>query len=188
MTRPPRVRWTFHGTAVVRSYSDALAWLGRFCGCRPLEYSDNRDPLVARKGGVTLVMRLIEGEFPNYSQVVPKEITRRVSLPSEILTQALRRVVLLSSERSRAVKFELSAGKLAISSSIPELGEASEELDIDYEGEPLTIGFNARYLLEALHALRTKEVTLGFQNDLAPAQIVPADDEDTLAVVMPMRI
>ena len=68
MTGPPRVRWTFHGTAAVRSYTEALTWLGRFCGCRALEYSDNRDPLVARKGGVTWIgdagLELMEPTLP----------------------------------------------------------------------------------------------------------------------------
>ena len=143
---------------------------------------------LARKGDVTLVMRLIEGEFPNYSQVVPKQISRRVTIPTDDLGHALRRVALLSSERSRAVKFELGDHKLSISSSNPDLGEACEELDIDYDGEPLSIGFNARYLLDVIGALHAKEVILGFQDDLSPAEIIPTDDEDTLAVVMPMRI
>jgi DNA polymerase-3 subunit beta len=95
---------------------------------------------------------------------------------------------LLSSERSRAVKLEFSDGCLTISSSNPDLGDASEELDIDFAGEPLSIGFNARYLLDALSTLRAKEVNFGLQNELAPAQLVPTDDEDTLAVVMPMRV
>jgi len=143
---------------------------------------------LARKGDVTLVMRLIEGEFPNYSQVVPKQISRRVTIPTDDLSHALRRVALLSSERSRAIKFELGDHKLSISSSNPDLGEASEELDIDYDGEALSIGFNARYLLDVIGALHAKEVILGFQDDLSPAEVVPTDDEDTLAVVMPMRI
>jgi DNA polymerase-3 subunit beta len=143
---------------------------------------------LARKGDVTLVMRLIEGEFPNYSQVVPKQISRRVTIPTDDLSHALRRVALLSSERSRAIKLELGDRKLAVSSSNPDLGEASEELDVDYEGEALAIGFNARYLLDVIGALHAKEVTLGFQDDLSPAEVIPTDDEDTLAVVMPMRI
>jgi DNA polymerase-3 subunit beta len=143
---------------------------------------------LARKGDVTLVMRLIEGEFPNYSQVVPKQVSRRVTIPTDDLGHALRRVALLSSERSRAVKLELGDRKLSISSSNPDLGEASEELDIDFDGEPLAIGFNARYLLDVISALRSKELTIGFQDDLSPAEVVPTDDEDTLAVVMPMRI
>lgn len=143
---------------------------------------------LATKGDVTLVMRLIEGEFPNYTQVVPKQVTRRVTIPTDDLGHALRRVALLSSERSRAVKLDLAAGKLSISSNNPDLGDALEELDVDFDGEALVIGFNARYLLDVIGALRAKEVTLGFQDDLSPAEVVPTDDEDTLAVVMPMRI
>ncbi len=143
---------------------------------------------LARKGGVTLAMRLIEGEFPNYSQVLPKKIERKLTLQAEAFSHALRRVALLSSERSRAVKLELSDGCLTISSSNPDLGDAVEEVDVDYAGEPLTIGFNARYLIDALSTLRSKEVTFGLQDELAPAQLVPTDDEDTLAVVMPMRV
>jgi DNA polymerase-3 subunit beta len=143
---------------------------------------------LARKGDVTLVMRLIEGEFPNYRQVLPKEANWQITLPTEGLVHSLRRVAVFSSERSRAVKFELSEGKLAISSNNPDLGEAREELDIDFAGEPLTIGFNARYLLDALGASHAKEVRLTLQDDLSPMRVVPADDEDTLAVVMPMRL
>ena len=143
---------------------------------------------LARKGRVTLIMRLIEGEFPNYTQVLPTKIERSIVLPAEEFGRALRRVALLSSERSRAVKLELSNGRLTISSSNPDLGDAREELDIDFAGEDLAIGFNARYLMDALSTLRSKEVRFGLQNELAPAQLVPTDDEDTLAVVMPMRV
>jgi len=143
---------------------------------------------LARKGDVTLVMRLVDGEFPNYRQVLPKDANWQITLPSELLIQALRRVSVFSSERSRAVKLELTEGKLAISSNNPDLGEAREELDLDFAGDPLTIGFNARYLLDALGAMRAKEIRLTLQDDLSPMRIVPADDEDTLGVVMPMRI
>lgn len=143
---------------------------------------------LARKGKVTLVMRLIEGEFPNYSQVLPSKIERNVVLPGEDFSRALRRVALLSSERSKAVKLEFTDGRLTISSNNPDLGDAREELDIDFAGDDITIGFNARYLLDALSTLKAKEVRFGLQNELAPAQFVPTDDDDTLAVVMPMRV
>ncbi len=143
---------------------------------------------LVRKRGVTLVMRLIEGEFPNYRQVIPKQQGRQLVLPSEVLVQALRRVALLSSERSRAVKLELSSGLLKLSSNNPDLGEAHEELDIDYDGEELEIAFNARYLTDCLTVMGAKEVRLGIQDGLSPAQLVPTDDEDSLAVVMPMRV
>jgi DNA polymerase-3 subunit beta len=143
---------------------------------------------LARRGDVTLVMRLIEGEFPNYRQVIPSEVAVQLVIPTDPFVQALRRVALLSSERSRAVKLALSEGQLTISSTNPDLGDASDELDVEYAGTALTVGFNARYLLDALGALHAKEVRLGLQSDLAPAQLVPTNDTDALAVVMPMRL
>jgi DNA polymerase-3 subunit beta len=143
---------------------------------------------LARRGNVTLVMRLIEGEFPNYHQVIPEKLERQIVLAADPLLHALRRVSLLSSERSRAVTLELSDGKLVITSSNPDLGDAREELDIDHAGETLSIGFNSKYLIDALAVSGAKEVRFGLQDDLSPAQLVPTDDEDTLAVVMPMRI
>ncbi|MBW2496250.1 MAG: DNA polymerase III subunit beta [Deltaproteobacteria bacterium] len=143
---------------------------------------------LARKGEVTLVMRLIEGEFPNYRQVIPSELSRQLILPTEPFVQALRRVALLSSERSRAIKLELGDGQLVISSSNPDLGDAREELDVDYAGDSLAIGFNAKYLLDAVNSIGVKEVRFAFQDELSPARLTPPEDEKTLAVVMPMRI
>jgi DNA polymerase-3 subunit beta len=143
---------------------------------------------LVRKGSVTLAMRLIEGEFPNYRQVIPKDAGRRLTVANEPLVRALRRVHLLSSQQSHAVKFEVKENQVAISTRNPDVGEAREEIDVDYAGEPLEIGFNARYLIEALQALATKEVTLGLQDALSPVQLRPADDDESLAVVMPMRL
>ena len=143
---------------------------------------------LAKRGNVTLVMRLIEGEFPNYQQVIPESLEHQLVLAADPLLHALRRVSLLSSERSRAVTLELSNGKLTITSSNPDLGDAREELDIDYAGDTISIGFNSKYLIEALGVSGAKEVRFGLQDDLSPTQLVPTDDEDTLAVVMPMRI
>jgi DNA polymerase-3 subunit beta len=143
---------------------------------------------LARKGDVTLFMRLIEGEFPNYRQVIPKATPRRIVVPAEVFTQALRRVALLSAERSRAVRMQVSAGRIAISSSNPELGEAHEELDSDYSGPDVTVGFNSRYLLDALAACHAKEIELGLQDEMSPMQLRATDDADALAIIMPMRL
>jgi DNA polymerase-3 subunit beta len=143
---------------------------------------------LARKGEVTLVMRLVEGEFPNYRQVLPKASRRRIVIASDSLAQAVRRVSLVSVERSKAIRLELAPGQLRLSSNNPELGEAHEELDLDYQGEPLSIGFNARYLLDCLAAFHSKEVELGLEDDLSPAVLRPTEDAESLAVVMPMRL
>jgi len=143
---------------------------------------------LAKKGDVTLMMRLIEGEFPNYKQVIPKQSDHYLTLSADTLVRALRRVALLSAEHSRAVKLELSEGKLQLSSRTPDLGEAQEEIDADYAGPSLSIGFNARYLLDCLAALGAKEVRLGLRDGSSPVEVRPADDLESVAVVMPMRL
>ena len=143
---------------------------------------------LVRKGDVTLVMRLIEGEFPKYQQVIPRETVIHLTVEVEAFSRALRRVVLLSAERSRAVKFELSDGLLRLSSNNPDLGDAQEDLDVDYAGEALTVAFNARYLIDALNSIKAKEVRLSFRDATSPAQLTPTNDDDALAVVMPMRV
>ena len=143
---------------------------------------------LVRSGDVTLVMRLIEGEFPNYQQVIPKQSDHHLVLSADALMRALRRVALLSAEHSRAVKVELSEGKLQLSSRTPELGDAQEELDVDYAGPALSIGFNARYLLDCLGALGAKEIRLGLRDGSSPIEVRPTDDLESVAVVMPMRL
>jgi len=143
---------------------------------------------LARKGDVQLGMRLVEGEFPAYQQVIPKNADVKLLLNAEPLRSALRRVALLSAERSRAVKLEFETNKLTISSSNPDVGEAREELDIDFSGEPLAIGFNAKYLTDSLTALDAKEVHLSLKDPNSPAELKPANDDESLAVVMPMRL
>ncbi len=141
-----------------------------------------------RKGDIMLTMRLIEGEFPNYRQVIPQSLKHKVAIPVDVLGQVLRRAALLSSERSRAVKLEFSTGQLVVSSNNPDYGEAREELDANFEGDKLAIGFNARYLLDAVGALGGKEVEFGLQDSLSPALLHSTEDPDAAAVVMPMRL
>jgi DNA polymerase-3 subunit beta len=148
---------------------------------------DGNNSLV-RSGTVTLIMRLIEGEFPNYRQVIPREPSRRVVLAAEPLNRAIRRVALLSAEHSRAIKLEFKPAVLTLTSSNPDLGDAREEIELDYAGETVAIAFNARYLLDATAGSGAKEFEFSFNDGLSPAQLIPTDDADTLAVVMPMRL
>ena len=108
----------------------------------------------ATRGGVELSMRLVEGEFPDYKQVVPQKSERHLSVGVEPLLGALRRVAIVSSERTHGIKLQADAGRLEISSINPDLGEASEELAVDYEGDSFSIGFNAKYLMDVLGVLQ----------------------------------
>lgn len=143
---------------------------------------------VLTRPGLTLVMQLVNGQFPEYGQVIPKESARTVRVGRMRLLETLKRVSLLSNEQSRTVKLEVGDAALRISSQNPDLGEAHEELPIDGEGARLQIGFNARYLIDVLQVLSSEEVALELTDDLSPGVIHPAGDTSYTAVVMPVRI
>jgi DNA polymerase-3 subunit beta len=145
---------------------------------------------IFRRPGVVLSMRLIEGLFPDYKQVIPKAGEKVVKLGRGRLSETLRRVSLLSSDKAHAVKLDLGKGVLRVLSQNPDLGEAKEEVPVEYEGEALKIGFNARYLIEVLAVLRSNEVVLEMADDLSPGVLRGAEEADKgfTAVVMPMRI
>ncbi|MDP8254944.1 MAG: DNA polymerase III subunit beta [Candidatus Alcyoniella australis] len=144
--------------------------------------------IIVSKGSVLFVIRLIDGEFPDYRQVVPKELQRSISTDRGLLSSALRRVSVLSSEITRGVKLDFEGNALNISSSNPNFGDATEELDVASEGEPLAIGFNSRYLLDVLGASDAEEVKLSLGDELSPAIIRFTGNEEFLAVIMPMRL
>ena len=138
---------------------------------------------------VELFMRLIDGDFPDYTKVVPKENPYGLKLAQEGFLQALRRVSILSNERYKGIKLEVNEGKMTVSATNPDLGEAVEELDIDYQGRGLSLGFNARYLIEVLGVLGdATEVDMRFKDELSPSVLRKDGDSDYLYVVMPMRL
>ena len=143
---------------------------------------------LVRKGDVTLVMRLIEGEFPNYKQVIPKQSEHHLTVSAEPLVRALRRVALLSAEHSRAVKVELTEGKLQLSSRTPDLGEAQEEIDVDYAGPSVSIGFNARYLLDVAGQVKSDHISFLLADAGSPTIVKDPGDDQALYVLMPMRV
>lgn len=144
--------------------------------------------LLVRSPGLQLSCRLIDGEFPNYRQVIPKEGKIRLVLERDGLTRALRRVALVAQERSGGFKLALADGELELTASNPDLGEAREVIAIEYTGERFQTGFNARYVLDALGSMGSKQVVLELVDELSPARLQPADDPDHVAVVMPMRL
>src|SRR5205085_2833509 len=146
-----------------------------------------------RRGDLTMVMRLIDGQFPDYMQVIPKEADRTLQIDRPRLLETLKRMSLLSSDRStNAVKLELSPDSLRVSSQNPDLGEAKEDIAVTYSGAPLQIGFNARYLMDVLQVLDTPQIRFELCDELSPGVLRPASegapDSRYTAVVMPMRI
>lgn len=138
-------------------------------------------------GALTLAVKLIESQFPPYDQVIPKDHDRRVTVDRVLLLDALKRAQLMSSE-TRGVKFSLSEGTLLITSDNPDVGEVREELDADFTGEDMSIGFNGKYVVDFLSAMTSDQVSLELKGELDPGLLRPVSGDDYLGVVMPMRI
>ena len=137
-----------------------------------------------------LVSRMLYGQFPNYDMVMPKNNDKSVQFDSGLLNSAVRRVALMSDERSHAIRFHLEPNQLVISSQNAEEGEASETIQADYSGEETDIGFNSQYLLEFLNVIGEGAVAFEFKDGNSQAQLRPAEggDYDYKYVVMPMRL
>ena len=143
---------------------------------------------IVKKGNVILLMRLLDAEFPDYRQVIPLNTKKHIRMKRNQIIESLRRVSLLSSEKTRGVKFHFSQDLLVLSAYNPELGEAKEEVPVDYKGEEVTVGFNSRFVLEVLNIMRGEEVVLELEDGISPAIIRPSNDERHTCVVMPMRL
>jgi DNA polymerase-3 subunit beta len=135
---------------------------------------------------VLLITKLIEGNYPNYRQVIPGEAKERVPLVREELVQALRRAEIMTSEKANSVKLTFGKNTLAITANSPEVGEARETLAVNYKGKEMAIAFNPRYLIDALNALTEDEVFFELIDELSPG--VLKINGPFLYVVMPMRL
>jgi len=141
-----------------------------------------------QKSGLFLTSRVMEGTYPNYQQVIPKESAKKASIERIALESALRRVAVLSKDKTNAVKVILQNGSITLHTSSPDVGEATEDLPAQYRGESLTTGFNARYLLDALAVMDGDSVNLEISSPLSPCVLKSDGDPGFLCVVMPMKI
>lgn len=144
--------------------------------------------LVVRHGTTLLMVRLIEGKYPNYQQLIPQNLKEHCLVQREALLSTLKRVSLLSNSKSKGVTFALGKGKMEITSNNPELGDAKEEIEVEYKGKEMKIGFNARYVLDVLSSMTDDIVRVDLNDQLSPGVIRPNDDTTYTCVVMPMRI
>ncbi len=141
-----------------------------------------------KRDGLVMVSKLIDGNYPNYLQVVPTKSSKKVTVSKDVFTHAVKRVSILSKEKTNAVKLQLEKDRLVLSTNNPEVGEAHEELPVDYRGEGIAIGFNSRYLMDVLMAMDKERITLELNDPLSPCLITEEGDEQYKCVVMPMRV
>ena len=135
-----------------------------------------------------MTARLIDGQFPNYDAVIPKSHPGKLVAVRGTLSAALRRVSVMAEERNKPVKLALSPASLKVTASSQELGEAEEIIEVEYSGEEHVIGFNSRYLLEAMAALEKDRLVFEIKDAQSPGVIKSAEDEGYCCVIMPMRI
>lgn len=138
--------------------------------------------------GSRLITRLIEGQFPNYQQVLPSSRGPGALLHRDDLVGALRRTSTIAGDRATPTTLELKGGRLHISCTNIDLGEAKEEIAMEYQGPEVTVGFNARYLLDFLGVVEESEVSMHIHDPLSPALFEPQKGEGFSCVIMPMRI
>ncbi len=154
-----------------------------------VRYTDNQASFTLKdeKGGsILIVTKLIEGNYPNYRQVIPNEVKERVSLVREELLHALKRAEIMTSDKSNSVKLTFGKNNLAITANAPEVGEARESIAINYKGKEMAIAFNPKYMIDPLSALANDEVFFELIDELSPG--VLKINGPFLYVVMPMRL
>ena len=155
-----------------------------------IEFAKDESTLFFRVGPRLLTSRQLTGQFPNYEAVLPKDNSKSILLHGNDLAAAIARVAQFADERSRAVRLKLEKGELKLSASSTETGESEDSLETDYNGEPLTIGFNAQYITDFLRAAGSGDVRLELKDAQSAGQLRPAEGEDYKYryIVMPMRI
>jgi DNA polymerase III subunit beta len=158
-----------------------------------VKFGVSENQLYFEAGDRRLMARMIDVNFPNYMEVISRDNDRHVMVDRERLLSTIRRISLVANERTRAVRFDFAPGKLTVSSTNPELGDARETVPIDYAGNPFFVGLNAAYLTDFLSAVDTQSVSLDLKDENSQCIGRPASTADDLAydylyVVMPMRL
>ena len=155
-----------------------------------VEFAKDDSTLFFRIGSRLLTSRQLTGQFPNFEAVLPKDNNKSITLNNSDLNSAILRVAQFADERSRAVRLKLEKGEVKISASSTEAGESEDSVEAPYDGETLTIGFNAQYLVDFLKASGTDEVRLELKDSQSAGQLRPAEGDDYKYryIVMPMRI
>ncbi len=154
----------------------------------PVHVGFRQNNCVARKGDSLIVIRLLESKFPDYNAVVPKKAERNIQVTREEILDGMRKMTILSDESYRGVKIKLNQGNMELVSINPDIGDVQESLNVDYNGEKLEMGFNARYFIDILQAMESENVTLGFMDSSSPCIVTGEGDGGFLGLIMPMRL
>src|SRR5205085_1048481 len=168
----------------------ALQELARIAAQTPADtvaISVSQNQVMFELGDVVLSSRLIDGQFPNYRQLLPESVEHELRLASAELTDVVRRISLLA-QKNAPLRLSFSEGTLTVSAQTPDVGEASEAIPVPYHGEPLDIGFNPEFLRDGLESIESEELVLKLISPLRPGLIESPDTGDFVYLIMPIRL
>ena len=177
-------------TLIPKKAMDELKSLVDSTDVEVIEFAKDESTLYFRIGPRLLTSRQLTGQFPNFEAVLPKDNNKLITVNGDDLSAAVQRVAQFADERSRAVRLRLDKGELKISASSTEMGESEDSLETNYNGDTLTIGFNAQYLLDFLKAVGAGDVRLELKDPQSAGQLRPGEGDEYKYryIVMPMRI
>jgi DNA polymerase-3 subunit beta len=155
-------------------------------GTVKIGFKDNH--FVVEREGEVLIIRLIEGEFPDYEMVIPKMAQSEMVVSKESLLMMLRRMSILSSDKYPGVRFKIDKEQVEATATNPEIGESKELISVSYQGKPLEVAFNPRYFTDTLSSMNSQEVVVKIKDEVNPCTIEGKDDMGFLSVIMPMRV
>ena len=154
----------------------------------PMQIGFKKNNCVAKKENSLVVIRLLESKFPDYNAVIPKNMKSLVKIKREALLDGMKKMVILTSEAYRGVKISLEKNSIELVSINPDLGDAQEKLEVEYKGDRIEAGFNARYFIDVLQAMESEFIDLGFIDNSSPCVIKGKEDIGFLGLIMPMRL
>jgi len=154
----------------------------------PMHIGFKQNNCVARKENSLVVIRLLESKFPDYDAVIPKKMKSLVKVKRETLLDGMKKMVILTSEAYRGVKITLEKNSIELVSINPDLGDAQERIEVEYKGDRVEAGFNARYFIDVLQAMESEIIDVGFIDNSSPCVIKGKEDVGFLGLIMPMRL
>jgi DNA polymerase-3 subunit beta len=144
--------------------------------------------LVIRANDIVVTVRLVDAKFPPYEQVVPKNNEKILLLDRVAFLESMKRISIISPEKNKGIRLDVTAGRLRISSTNADLGEAQEDVDVEYDGESLSVGFDARYFVDILNEMDDERVVLELSGELDPGLVRGQSNPRFVGVIMPMRL
>ena len=143
---------------------------------------------IVKKDAETIIIRLLEGEFPEYKDIIIKDDVNGILINRSNFTMLLKRMSILSSENYKGAIFDFNDNRLLVSATNPEIGESKEDMEIEFDRERINVAFNPKYIIEILNAIESDDLLLNIHSEDKPCIIEGVDDKSYLSVIMPMRI